>query len=183
MLASYRWLPVSALIATASLAAGMAPEPDPIPRRWQLDVTIGPMRMASYQLEGQGSKTYLYFTYKVTNNTGQDLLFAPSFELSLGKGEPIRSGRNVPADVTKKLIEQCQNTFLQDQISILGNLLQGSENAREGVVVWELENLKPDKIAVYAAGFSGETVNITPPGAKEKTPPAQVALDQLRPLW
>jgi hypothetical protein len=128
--------------------------------------------LATFEVETAGVKatrTYAYLTYKVTNTSGQDLLFAPSFELALGgSGEPIRSGRNVPADITKKLIEKCQNPFLQDQISVLGNLLQGSENAKEGLVAWLLEDFKPQKIAIYGAGFSGETVNITPPGATDK---------------
>jgi hypothetical protein len=36
-------------------------------------------------------------------------------------------------------------------------LLQGEENAREGVVIWPANSLDTGEIAVYAGGFSGET--------------------------
>jgi len=159
----------AALVASAVILGGMAPEPDPVPRRWQLDVTLGPVRQASFEIEGQGPRVFVYMTYKVSNNSGQDLLFAPSFELVMGNGQAVRSGRGVPADITKKLIEKCQNNFLQDQIAVIGNLMQGPENAKEGLVAWPLEDFSPTKIAIYAAGFSGETTTITPPGSTEKT--------------
>ncbi|MGQ0626840.1 MAG: hypothetical protein ACT4PL_01920 [Phycisphaerales bacterium] len=168
MLAPARWITTSALVAAGAVSLAMAPEPDPVPRRWQFDVVMGPLRLATFTTDKDGPRTYAYCTYKVTNNSGDDLLFAPSFELSLGAGETIKSGRAVPAEVSKKLIERSQNPFLQDQISVIGNLMQGAENAKEGLVVFTMDNLKPEKIAVYAAGFSGETTSLSIPGAAEK---------------
>lgn len=60
---------------------GMAPEPDPVPRRWQLDVEVGPLRMAVVESEGP-TQAYFYMTYKVTNASGGDLLLAPALELA-----------------------------------------------------------------------------------------------------
>jgi hypothetical protein len=141
------------------LGIGSAPEPDPIPRRWQLTIEPGPLRIATVETS-QGPKAYFYLTYKVTNASGGDLLFAPSFDLATDRGDVLRSGRDVPAAVTKSLLESLGNPYLEDQISIVGNLLQGEGNAKEGLVVWPANSLRLTQLEVYAAGFSGETKSI-----------------------
>lgn len=157
------------LIGTGVIALGvlagapmiaMAPEPDPVPRRWQLEVSAGPLRMISVDAEGTGPRVYFYMTYKVTNASGGDLLLAPAMELATEEGEVIRSGRDVPAAVTRHIMNQLDNPFLQDQNSIVGMILQGEENAREGLAVWPVNDLDVDEITVYAAGFSGETAPV-----------------------
>jgi hypothetical protein len=102
----------------------------------------------------------------VSNSTGQDLLLAPAFDLATEAGEMLRSGRDVPADVTRQILEQLNNPYLQDQISILGMLLQGEENARDGLVIWPADNLQPGELIVFATGFSGETKTVDVKDAK-----------------
>lgn len=144
---------------------GLAPEPDPIPRRWELSIEPGPLRIATVDVPDVGPRAYFYLTYKVTNTSGGDLLFAPSFELATDQGDVLRSGRDVPAYVTKTLLESLGNPYLEDQISIVGNLLQGEGNAKEGLVVWPANSMHLSQLEVYAAGFSGEvkTVDIQDP--------------------
>jgi hypothetical protein len=142
------------------LLGGLAPEPDPIPRRWQLELQPGPLRIATIDVKDEGPKAYFYMTYKVTNASGGDLLFAPSFDLATDQGDVLRSGRDVPAAVTKSLLESLGNKYLEDQISIVGNLLQGEGNAKEGLVVWPAGSLRLTQLEVYAAGFSGETKSV-----------------------
>jgi hypothetical protein len=163
-----RWTALGITAVAVSVAAGLAPEPDPVPRRWQLDAVVGPLRLFQMEVAGEGVKSFLYMTYKVTNSSGQDLLFAPSFELAAGPGVPTKAGRGVPAEVTKALLDKSQNPLLQDQIAIIGQLLQGPENAKEGLVVFALDGLNPKRLTVYAAGFSGETATVVPPGGTEK---------------
>jgi hypothetical protein len=146
-------------------ALGLAPEPDPIPRRWQLSIEPGPLRIATVSTD-DGPKAYFYLTYKVTNTSGGDLLFAPSFDLATNNGDVLRSGRDVPATVTKSLLDTLGNKYLEDQISIVGNLLQGEGNAKEGLVVWPANNLHLTDLEVYAAGFSGETKSVETVDAK-----------------
>lgn len=148
---------VSVPAVNAMLAA---PEPDPIPRRWQLDFKIGPLRMAKVAGKDGSVRSYLYLTYQVVNKTGEDVLFAPSFELSDGEGNVLRSGRGVPLDVVDKLQGDLQNKFLEDQISILGMLMQGDENAKDGIVIWPFDNMTASEVTVYAAGFSGEVSQV-----------------------
>jgi hypothetical protein len=141
----------------AGMTLGLAPEPDPIPRRWQLTIEPGPLRIATVDVPNVGPRSYFYLTYKVTNASGGDLLFAPSFELATNTGDVVHSGRDVPASVTKALMDSLGNPYLEDQISIVGTLLQGEGNAKEGIVVWPAGSLRLTQLEVYAAGFSGET--------------------------
>lgn len=145
------------LLAIMAALASAAPEPDPVPRRWQLDVRMGPLRVATVEAPEVGRKVYVYLTYLVTNNSGEDRLFAPSFELATDEGHLIRSGQGVPLEVTREIQRRLDNPLLEDQIKILGPLLQGEANAKDGLVIWPLPSVEVDEINIYAAGFSGET--------------------------
>lgn len=147
----------ASIVGSATPAALAAPEPDPVPRRWQLTVEPGPLRVASIDVPGIGPQLYYFLTYKVVNSTGQDLLFTPSFELTTDEGELVRSGRGVPAAATKVLLDRLENPFLQDQISIVGMLLQGEENAKEGLVMWPVGVGHVRSLDIFGSGFSGET--------------------------
>ena len=157
---------VVALLGSVVAWVRAAPEPDPVPRRWQLDLEVGPLRIATVDAPGVGPRSYYYLTYKVTNSSSEDLLLAPIFEMA-GEDVPVmRAGRGVPADVTRQLLERLGNPFLQDQISILGMILRGEENAKEGLVVWPADNLRARDLSIYAMGFSGETRPIEVADAK-----------------
>jgi hypothetical protein len=158
------------LAAWASPYALAGPEPAPVPKRWQLDVEAGPMRLAVVNLKGLGPRAYFYLTYKVINNSGQDLLFAPAWDLATDQATVFRSGKDVPVEATKAIIDGLDNPFLQDQISIIGTLLQGKENARQGVVIWPARDLKVEYIQVFGAGFSGETATIEAPDPQTGQP-------------
>ncbi|MGE3107535.1 MAG: hypothetical protein AB7G11_01000 [Phycisphaerales bacterium] len=148
---------------------GMAltpPEPEAIPRRWQLEIEPGPLRLTTVETDGV-PHAYFYLTYRVINNSGEDLLFAPSFELSTEYGS-FRSGIGVPTHVTRELLKETENKYIEDQISIIGQLMQGKENAKDGLVIWPANNLNVNSMTVFAAGFSGETTSVEMPATKER---------------
>ncbi len=149
-----------ALLGSASALA--APEPDPVPRRWELDAKMGPLRVVTMSVNGS-PRAFYYMTYRVTNNSGEDLLFAPAFHLATDQGELLRSGRGVPLAVTDALIESQQNPLLEDQISIIDQLPQGPENAVQGLVAWPANDFDIDELTVYVAGLSGETKTVARP--------------------
>lgn len=159
-----------AVAVIASSAPARPPEPDPVPRRWQMDVKPGALRLAVIDVPQKGQRAYYYMTYKVTNSSGTDLLLAPAFDLANDRGVVVRSGRDIPAEVTKELLSRLDNPLLEDQIGILGILQQGPENAREGLVIWPAEDLKGEEVVVYAAGFSGESRTIEAPDPKTGEP-------------
>jgi hypothetical protein len=152
-----------ATISAVTPACLAAPEPDPVPKRWELNITPGPLRVATVDVPETGPRTYFFFTYKAVNNTGDDLLFAPSFELSTDEGDLILPGREVPSAVTEEILRRLDNPFLQDQINVIGQILQGEENAKEGLVVWPVPTIRPGQVTIYCRGFSGETKSIEIP--------------------
>jgi len=148
-------LGVLGVLEPGAAAAARAPEPDPVPERWQLDLEVGQLRVTTVPTR-EGPRPFFYLTYQVTNNSGEDLLFAPMWELATDDGEMRRSGLGVPRDVTRHLLARFDNPLLNDQLSMLGRLLQGRENAKQGLVIWPAEDLDVDTVQVFAAGFSGE---------------------------
>lgn len=154
---------VGACLLGVGLPAMAAPEPDPVPTRWQLYVETSPLSIISLPDDRGQTMPYFYMTYNVTNDSGQDLVFAPVFELADDEGRTVRGGRGVPGSVTQRLLDMLENPLLKDQVSVLGLLLQGNDNARQGLVVWPAENLNVDSIAVFCSGFSGETETVSFP--------------------
>ncbi|MDX2114881.1 MAG: hypothetical protein SFZ24_04565 [Planctomycetota bacterium] len=145
-----------------------APEPDPVPRRWEFRVQPGPLRVATYDVPGLGPRTFLYFTYKVVNNTGEDREFAPAFELATDSGRVVRSGRDVPHGVVQSLLQKIDNPFLLDEVSSQGRLLQGEENAREALVVFLAPENTAAEYTLFLSGFSGETKAVARPDTGEE---------------
>lgn len=151
---------VLTILTATAMGFSRPPEPDPLPKRWQLDLDVGPLRVASVDVDDKGPSLFYYLTYRVTNNSGQDLTFAPVFELGTDEGELYRAGKDVPRSVRQELLKRLGNPLLEGQISILGTLLQGKENAKDGLVIWPVGDTNVDEIAIYAAGFSGETTTV-----------------------
>lgn len=152
-----RSLAVAGVVLTSVAAVGLAPEPNPVPQRWQFDVRVGDLRFTKTESPDGQIRGYYFLTYRVVNNAREDLLLAPLFELTTEKGEVLRSGRDVPQGVTRKILDEIDNPLVQDQISILGTLLQGEENGREGVVIFSAPSLEAREFTIFASGFSGET--------------------------
>jgi len=145
------------LLAPASLLRA-APEPSPVPTAWEFTFEPGPLRLAWVDTE-QGRTPYFYFTFKVTNFWGNDLLFAPSVELVTSDSEVLVSNRDVPLAVTSEILQRLDNPLMLSQNEILDTVLNGPEHAREGVLIWPANDLDVDEISVYFAGLSGEREN------------------------
>lgn len=156
------------LAASVVQTALAVPEPSPVPRRWEFRIEPGPLRLTTVEVPGEGIMPFWYFTFKVTNNTGEDRFFAPSFQLSLDNGEVILSGRDVPRAVTDTILARINEPLLIDEIAIQGTLLQGPENAKEGLVIFRADDLRVDVLRLFAAGFSGETHRYTRPDTGEE---------------
>ena len=134
-----------------------APEPDVVPKRWEFDAEFSPLYLTAVRTADKGVQAYFFMYYEVMNHSGEDVVFAPTFDLATDEGHSIRAYRDVPNEVTKHILGRLENPLLLDQIQVLGPLLQGEENAREGLVVWAAPDLEVDEIRVFATGFSGES--------------------------
>lgn len=118
---------------------------------WSLDFTPGPMRLF---VDSRDGTPYWYFTYKVVNNTGRDLRFAPKFELVDDEGRISVSGEDVPSEVSRMLLRQLNNELVEDQNQILGDILQGEGHAKEGIVVFRVTRLEAKELFLFASNLS-----------------------------
>ena len=154
------------LLLMVLASAGLAhPKPAEVPYRWELIFDAGDLRMYTDPIEQQ---PYWYMTYKVTNRTGKVQVWAPSIALFTDTGHLEQAGREVPNRVTENLLELLQNPLLEDQNSIIGDILHGREHAKEGLVVWPARSMKVNKMSVFTAGISGETARVRNPITREE---------------
>ena len=137
--------------------AASAPQPEPVPTRWEFDLAPGAMRIAELTAPDGSRQSYFYLTYRVINYSGRDRIFAPSFLLAGDQGTPVRSG--APAWAVQEIQRRLGDPLLEDQLSIVDVLLQGFDNARFGVVLWPAGRMDVDEVRVFAAGFSGESTD------------------------
>ena len=136
------------------------PKPAAVAQRWELQFEPGPLRLV---VDKPTSSSYWYFTYKVTNRTGGERVWAPKFTLFTDTGEIMTSGRRVPSRVTADLMELLGNDLLENQNQIIGEIFHGREHAKEGLVVWPALNLQVNELSMFVAGISGETTAVRHP--------------------
>lgn len=150
-------LAVLAAVVTPVLAY---PKPAAVPYRWELDFTPGPLRLYVDELEG---RAYWYFTYEAINRTGRDRIWAPELTIFTDSGEILRSGEGVPSHVTEDVLALLDDELLESQNEIIGDLLQGKENGREGLVLWPAKSLQVNELSLFIRGISGESTRIPHP--------------------
>ncbi len=153
-----------AALAIAGVAAGY-PKPATVPYRWQLDFDAGDLRL---YVDQESSDAYWHFTYQVTNRTSKDQVWAPRFTLFTDAGEIMISGREVPSRVTEDLLELLGNELLESQHEAIGDLLQGPEHAREGLVVWPARDTSVNELKMFVRGLSGESARIKNPATAQE---------------
>lgn len=152
------------LALTSASAPADHPKPSAAKIRWELDFKPGPLRL---YVDAQ-NRPWWYFTYEVVNRTGRDRVWAPLLVLYNDQGEILRSGTNVPLSVTNEILDLLGNQLLMAQNQVIGDLLQGPENALEGLAVWPANYLNVTEMNLFIAGISGETAEVTNPLTGEK---------------
>ncbi len=143
-------LAVVALSLTTNVSA--APTPSPRPARWEIDFKV----KHELRLVSLSGEYYWFMTYLVTNNTGEDQTFVPSATLYTDAGEIVDDG-DVDLDVIDEMLELLSMPLLEAKNDILGTILQGKENAREGLLIWKAGSLDIDHVTVFVSGLSSET--------------------------
>ncbi|MBI1369297.1 MAG: hypothetical protein GC162_11675 [Planctomycetes bacterium] len=155
-------LVVLTVVAAAALsfvpAFAEAPEPDVVPSSWELGFKYHTPAVISVRLPGEDKpRLYWYMTYTVTNGTGEDQLFVPDAVLLTDAGDLMQANRSVPPTVFKAIKSHLDNPLLESPTQIIGKLLQGPDNAKDGVFIWELPNHDVDHLTFFIGGLSGET--------------------------
>lgn len=153
---------VAVLNATPSALA--APEPELVPTSWQLHFEWGTPGVIAVELPNKPEPVlYGYIPYTVTNKTGEDRLFAPDIWVWTDAGELLQANRKVPPTAFAALKSHLRNSLLESPAKIVGRLLQGEDNARDGAIMWPIGDRDANVVRVFIGGLSGETRQIPNP--------------------
>ena len=136
---------------------------------WQLDFKFHDPQRIVLQFPGDSGRTaYWYVLYEVTNNTGRDRGFYPSFQLVTDTLQVVEGGADIRPSVYDAIAARYKEEFpfLAPPAAIIGLILQGEENARASVAVFRTFDAEADSFTVYVSGLSGEIKRIGNPGLK-----------------
>jgi len=148
--------------------AGTAPEPDVVPSSWELHFQYAKPRIISVTPPGEKDpQLFWYVTYTVTNETGEDQLFIPEIWLLTDGGDLMQANRKVPPAVFRAVKDYLGNPLLESPTQIVGKILQGEDNARDGVAMWPVPGHDVDVMRIFFGGLSGETHEVKDPGTGE----------------
>lgn len=162
-------LSIAALLSVASALAisskAMAyPKPSIYPVVWELRTKVDmPKRLV---VDG---KPYWYVTYHVTNDTRQERVFLPLFEMLFSDGKLERADRLIPPNVFNTIKSREPYPFLQSYTQIASDLRIGEDQSKDGVAIWEDTDLEGREFTVFFAGFSGESAKVAGPDGKDVT--------------
>ena len=132
----------------------------------QLDVKFHDPQRITLQFPGDSHPTtFWYVLFEVTNNTGRDVEFYPSFRLVTNTLKVVEGGADIPPGVYDAIAARHKGEFpfLAPPVKVTGRLLQGEENARASVAVFRMFDLEANSFTVYASGFSGQIERIPNP--------------------
>ncbi len=143
-----------------------APEPAMAPKSWELDFEFHDLQRIDVVLPGDTEPTtYWYLLYTVTNNSGQDVQFYPTFELVTSSLKKVTAGDDISPSVFDALEARYQKIypFFRHPMKVTGKLLQGPDNARTSAAVFRDFDPEADSFTVYVAGLSGEIETVQNP--------------------
>jgi hypothetical protein len=171
-----RWLPLLTcvgLLTTAtfnSFAPALYPQPSLYPITWELAFKYDTLRRIVVEVPGERSpKAYWYMTYIATNNTTEDQVFLPTFELVTKEGKIIRSNTERSKVVFDTIAQRERSKPLQSDLELQGRILVGEDQAKYGVAIWEEPSPELGNISVFVSGLSGETSALTDSAGKPMT--------------
>ena len=148
-----------------------APEPFEVPTTWELAFDFRAPQPITVTLPGRKKpSTFWYMLYSVTNMTrnpetgrGADQDFIPEFVMYTDTGQAATSNRRLPAGVFAAIRKRHNNPLLKGHTEIIGKLLYGKDNAKDGVAIWPDFDAKAGSIDVFVGGLSGETAELKLP--------------------
>ena len=160
----------------AAAGAGDYPEPSPYPVSWDLNFEHGTPKRIIVSVPGQAPQAYWYMTYRVTNNTGQEQLFLPVFEMLTSDGKIHVSDRGISPRVFDAVKDREGNRFLERRSKVVGTLRQGEAQARDSVAIWKQPMDRMGQFTIFVSGLSGEANTYKMEGGKlVKLDPAKMA--------
>lgn len=115
-----------------------------------LDFRPGPLSVVT---DAESGQRFWVFTYTIANRTGKTQRFSPRFELLMGDGVVLTAGKDVPVDAARRVQRAAASAEAVDQFQIMGDILDGEANAREGFVIWPAKGDAKD-MTLFVTGMS-----------------------------
>lgn len=137
-----------------------APKADIATRAWQLDLEFYDPQRITLRLTGdEHATTFWYVLYQVTNRTGKDVEFYPSFRMVTDTLQVVEGGAEVSPTVYDaiKARHYREFPFFAPPAKVTGLLLQGEENARASAAVFRTFDEAASSFTLYISGLSGES--------------------------
>lgn len=172
------YVPILAAGVALAMAVGAhsdpPPKPSQVPVSWQLEFEYQHVRSITLSLPGEKKpRTFWYLLYTVTNRTGSEQVFVPDFVLYTDTGQVLRAGQGVSTVVFKAVEKRHNNPLLMNLGRMTGRILQGEDNAKDGVAIWRNFDPAARKFDVFAGGLSGERARVKLPSPIEVTEQAE----------
>jgi len=163
------WAVAIAVILCVGLD-GAVPEPSLVPEAdvWQLELELhGEPQQVLVTMPGEDQpRRFWYLLYTVYNNTGSDVEFYPQFDLFTDTFKLYHAGVKSRQVVFEAIRQAYAKTIplLESEDMITGRILQGQDNARDSVAIFEEFDPNATSVKIFMAGLSNETVRIDAPG-------------------
>ncbi len=152
-----------------AVAAQAAPKPSYVddPWTWQLEFRVySHPKLIELTLPGQTEPhRYWYMLYTVTNNTGREVEFYPQFDVLTDTLMLTRSEKHVSNLVFEKMRQSYADTIplLESQQQIRGTIMQGGDNERDGIAIFEDFDPNARSIRLFVSGLSNEVAIVDHP--------------------
>jgi len=155
----------------AALLAAPKPALVPGPGIWQLGLELRsqPQRISILLPGDCQPRSYWYLLYTVTNNTSHDVEFYPEVQLLTDTLKTYYSGATVRRLVFEEIRKRYATNLplLEPENNLVGRMLQGEDNARDSVAIFEDFDPNATSVKIFFAGLSNETATIDIPGVKD----------------
>ncbi len=152
---------IAILVAPVAQAAI---RPQIIPSEWELKIKVQDVQSVRVRIPGaKAPETFWYILYTVTNQTGKDQTFIPSFTLYTDTGQALRGDSGSSPKIFGAIQARHNNPLLKNGTGVTGKLLQGADNAKDGVAIFRNIDPKARKFDLFVGGLSGETAVETLP--------------------
>lgn len=158
---------VAGVLILSTTAQAQAPEPQIVSPSWNLDVQFSDPQVIAVP-GPNGVEWYWYMTYEVTNETGEDRLFIPDITVANNAGEIVEANHNISPLAFSMIQRVQQNDLLESPAQIIGTIRQGSDYAKDGVIIWREFDRPYSQFYVFFAGFSGESAVVEHPTSGEE---------------
>jgi len=157
-------LPALALLAMALAmvawppGASAYPKPSLFPISWEFKFEHCLPRRIAVMVPGSTTpQAFWYVTFTLTNDTGQERNFIPAFDMLTNDGTVIHSDAGIPNAVFEAIKLREHNLPKLEPLSkIAGKLLQGEDQARDGVAIWAEPMPRMGSFSIFVSGLSGE---------------------------